>query len=199
MGFSRQEYWSGLPFPSPGDLPDSGIKPWSPALQADALTSEPPGKPHFPQFALIYVHCEANHLFLCLSLLLLLQSLPASGSCPMTHLFAFMWPKYWSFSFNNSPSSECSGLISFRIDFRLYLLAVQGTLKSLFQHHNSKASILHCSVLFMVQFSSMYMTTRKAIASSIWTFVSKVISLLFNMLSRLSIAFLPRSKHLLIS
>ena len=124
-----------------------------------------------------------------------LQSLPASGSFPMTQLFAFMWPKYWSFSFNNSPFSECWGLISFRIDFRLYLLAVQGTLKSLFQHHNSKASILRCSALFMVQLSSLYMTT-KAIGSSIWTFVSKVISLLFNMLSRLVIAFLPRSKYL---
>ena len=108
------------------------------------------------------------------------------------------WPKYWSFSFSISPSREYSGLISFRRDW-LDLLAVQGTLKSLLQHHSSKASILRCSAFFMVQLSHPYMTTGKTIALTRWTFTSKVMSLLFNMLSRFVIAFLPRSKRLLIS
>ena len=105
------------------------------------------------------------------------------------------WPKYWSFSFSISPSSEYSGLISFRIDW-FDLLAVQGTLKSLLQHHSSKASILWRSAFFMVQLSHPYVTTGKTIALTRWTFVGKVMSLLFNMLSRLVITFLPRSKHL---
>ena len=108
------------------------------------------------------------------------------------------WPKYWSFNFSISPSNEYSELILFRI-YWLDLLAVQGTLKSLLQHHSSKASILQCSSLFVVQLSHPYMTTGKAIALTRWTFVGKVMSLLFNMLSRLVIAFLPRTKHLLIS
>ena len=108
------------------------------------------------------------------------------------------WPKYWSFSFSISPYNEYSGLISFRMDW-LDLLAVQGTLKSLLQHHNSKASILWCSAFFMAQLSHAYMTTGKTIALTRWTFVGKVMSLLFNMLSRLVIGFLPRSKRLLIS
>ena len=108
------------------------------------------------------------------------------------------WPKYWSFSFSISLSNEYSGLISFRID-RLDLLAVQGTLKSLLQHHSSKASILWCSAFFTVQLSHLYMTTGKTIALTRWTFVGKLMSLLFNMLSRLVIAFLPRNKRLLIS
>ena len=107
-------------------------------------------------------------------------------------------PKYWNFSFSISPSNEHSGLISFRMDW-LDLLAVQGTLKSLFQHHNSKASILQRSAFFMVQLSHMYMTTGKTMAFTIRTFVGKLMSLLFNMLSRFVIAFLPRSKTLLIS
>ena len=106
--------------------------------------------------------------------------------------------KYWSFGFSISPSNEYSGLISFRMDW-FDLLAVQGTLKSLFQHHSSKASILPRSAFFMVQHSHLYMTTGKTIALTIWTFVGKVMSLLFNMLSRLVIAFLPRNKRLLIS
>ena len=109
-----------------------------------------------------------------------------------------MWPKYWSFSFSISPSNEHPGLISFRMDW-LDLLAVQGTLKGLFQHHSSKASILQCSAFFMVQLSHLYMTTGKAIALTRRTFVGKVMSLLFNMPSRFFIAFLPRSKCLLIS
>ena len=108
------------------------------------------------------------------------------------------WPKHWSFSFSISPSNEYSGLISFRIDW-LDLLAVQGTLKSLLQHYSSKASILQCSAFFMVQLSHPYMTTGKTIALTRQAFVGKVVSLLFNMLSRLVIAFLPRSKRLLIS
>ena len=108
------------------------------------------------------------------------------------------WPKYWSFSFSISPSNEHPGLISFRMDW-LDLLAVQGALKSLLQHHSSKASILRCSAFFTVQLSHPYMTTGKTIAFTRRTFVGKVMSLLFNMLSRLVITFLPRSKHLLIS
>ena len=108
------------------------------------------------------------------------------------------WPKYWSFSFSISPSKEIPGLISFRMDW-LDLFAVQGTLKSLLKHHSSKASILRCSAFFTVQFSHPYMTTGKTIALTRWTFVGKAMSLLLNMLSRLLITFLPRSKHLLIS
>ena len=108
------------------------------------------------------------------------------------------WPKYWRFSFNISPSSEHPGLISFRMDW-LDLLAVQGTLKSLLQHHSSKASILHCSAFFIVQLSYPYMTTGKTLVLTRWTFVDRVMSLLFNMLSRLVITFLPRSRRLSIS
>ena len=108
------------------------------------------------------------------------------------------WPKYWSFSFSISLSNEYSGLISFRMDW-LDLLAVQGTLKSLLQHHSSKASILQCLAFFIVQLSHLYMTTGKTIALTRWTFVGKILSLLFNMLSRLVIAFIPRRKHLLTS
>ena len=122
---------------------------------------------------------------------------PPALSFPMSQLFA--WSKYWSFSFSISPSNEYSRLISFRMDW-LDLLAVQGTLKSLLQHHHSSnALILQCSVFFMIQLSHPHMTTGKAIALTRRTFAGKVLSLLFNMLSRLVIAFLPRSKHLLIS
>ena len=126
------------------------------------------------------------------------QSFPASGSFQMSQLFASGGQKYWSFSFNISPSNEHPGLISFRMDW-LDLLAVQGTLKSLLQHHSSKVSILRHSVFFIVQLSHPYVTTGKTIAWTRWTFVDKVMSLLLNMLSRLVITFLPRSKHLLIS
>ena len=125
-----------------------------------------------------------------------LQSFPASGSFQMSQFFR--WPKYWSFSFSISPSSEYSGLISFRMDW-LDLLAVQGTLKRLLQHHSSKASILWCLAFFIVQLSHPYMTTGKTIALTKWNFVGKGRLLLFNMLSRLVIAFLPRTKRLLIS
>ena len=125
------------------------------------------------------------------------QSFPASGSFPESALH-IRWPKYWTFSFNISPSNEHPGLISFRMNW-LDLLAIQRTLKSLLQHHSSKSSILRCSAFFIVQLSHPYMTTRKTIALTRWTFVGKVMSLLFNMLSRLVITFLPRSKRLLIS
>ena len=116
----------------------------------------------------------------------------------MKSVLCIRWPKYWSFSFSISPSHEYSGLISFRIDW-FDLLAVQETLKSLLQHHSLKASTLQCSVFFIVQLSHLYMTTGKTITLTRWTFVSKAMSLLFNMLSRFVIAFLPRSKRLFIS
>jgi len=125
-----------------------------------------------------------------------LQSFPASGSFQMS--LHIRWPKFWSFSFSISPSNEYSELVSFRMDL-LDFLAVQGAFKSLFQHHISKASILRCSAFFIVQLSYPYMTTGKIIALTKWTFVGKVMSLLFNTLFKLVITFLPRSKHLLIS
>ena len=127
-----------------------------------------------------------------------LQSFRASGSFQMSQFFTIRWLKYWSFSFSISPSNEYSGLTSFRRDW-LDLLAVQGTLKSLLQHHSSKASILWHSAFFTVQLSHPYMTTGKTITLTRRTFVGKVMSLLLNMLSRLVITFLPRSKRLLIS
>ena len=139
-----------------------------------------------------------NHLILCHPLLLLSSIFPRIKVFSNESVLLIRWPKYWSFSFNISPSNEYSGLIFFRIDW-LDLLAVQGTLKSLLQHHSSKASILQHSAFFMVQLSHPYMTTGKTIALTRQTFVGKVMSLVFNMLSRLVIAFLPRSKHLLIS
>ena len=139
-----------------------------------------------------------NHLILCHPLLLLPSIFPSIRVFPNESVLCIRWPKYWSFNFNISPSDEYSGLISFRMDW-LDLLAIQGTLKSLLQHHSSKASILWCSAFFIVQLSHPYMTTGKTIALTRQTFVGKVMSLLFNTLSRLVIAFLPRSKCLLIS
>jgi hypothetical protein len=141
---------------------------------------------------------SSNHLILCHPLLLPPSIFPNIRVFSNESALHIRWPKYWSFSFNISPSNEYSGLISFRMDW-LDLLAVQGTLKSLLQHHSSKASILQCSAFFIVQLSHPYMTTGKTIALARWTFVSKVMSLLYNLLSRLVIAFLPRSKYLLIS
>ena len=141
---------------------------------------------------------QSSHLILCLPLLLLPPILPSIRVFSNESTLCMSWPKYWSFTFNISPSSEHPGLISFRIE-RLDLLAVQGTLKSLLQHHSSKASIFRCLAFFTVQLSHPYMTTGKTIALTRWTFIGKVMSLLLNMLSRLVITFLPRSKHLLIS
>ena len=130
----------------------------------------------------------SNHLILCCPLLLLPSIFPSIRVFFSESALHIRWPKYWSFSFSISPSSDYSGFISFRMDW-VDLLAVQGTLKSLLQHHSVKASILQCLAFFMVQLSHPYMTTGKIIALTIWTFISKMMSLLFNMLSRLVIAF----------
>ena len=140
----------------------------------------------------------SSHLILCCPLLLLPPTPPSIRVFSSESTLCMRWPKYWSFSFSISPSNEHPGLSSFRMDW-LDLLAVQGTRKSLLQHHSSKASILQCSAFFTVQLSHPYMTTGKTIALTRRTFVGKVMSLLFNMLSRLVITFLPRSKHLLLS
>ena len=140
----------------------------------------------------------SSHLILCPPLLLLPPIPPSIRVFSNESTLHMRWPKYWSFSFSIIPSKEIPGLISFRMDW-LDLHAVQGTLKSLLQHHSSKASILQRSAFFTVQLSHPYMTTGKIIALTRWTFVSKIMSLLLNMLSRLDITFLPRRKHLLIS
>ena len=140
----------------------------------------------------------SSHLILCCPLFLLPPLPPSIRVFSNESTLHMRWPKYWSFSFSISPSKEQPGLISFRMDW-LDLLAVQGTRKSLPQHHSSKASVLRCSAFFTVQLSHPYMTTGKTIALTRWTFLGKVMSLLLNMLSRLVITFLPRSKRLLIS
>ena len=140
----------------------------------------------------------SNHLILCHPLLLPPSIFPSIRVFSSESVLRIRWPKYWSFSFNIIPSNEHPGLISFRMDL-CDLLAVHRMLKSLLQHHSSKASILQCSAFFMVQLSHPYMTTGKTLVLTRQTFVSKVTSLLFNMLPKLSIAFLPRSKCLLIS
>ena len=140
----------------------------------------------------------SNYLILCCPLLLPPSIFPSIRVFSNESVFRIRWPKYWSFSFNISPSSEYLGLISFGMGW-LDPLAVQGTFKSLLQHYSSKASVLWLSGFFIVKFSHLYMTTGKTIVLTRWTFVGKVMSLLYNMLSRLVIAFLPRSKHLLIS
>ena len=158
-----------------------------------------------PELAQIHVHrihaiqsfhpLPSNHVIFCCPLLLLPSIFPIIRGLSNESVLCIRWPKYWSFSFNISPSNEHPGPISFRMDW-LDLLAVQGTLKSLLQHHSSKASILWHSTFLIVQLSHPYMTTGKTIALTRWTFAGKVMSLLFNMLSRLVIAFLPRSKNL---
>ena len=230
MGSPRQEYWSGLPFPSLWDLPDPGIKPVSSSLAGGFLfflTTDPLGKSSLDiQFSSVTQSCldslqpyglqhtrhpcpsltprvYANscplswwcHTTISSSVVPFsssLQSLPASGSFPdvdSSHEVA----RVLEFQLQHQ-SSQHPGLISFRMDW-LDLLAVQGTLKSLLQHRNSKASVLWHSAFFTVQLSHPFMTTEKTTALTRWTFVGKVMSLLFNMLSRLIIAFLPRSKH----
>ena len=152
----------------------------------------------FTQTHVHRVRMPTSHLILCRPLLLLPAIPPSIRVFSNESTLLMWWPKYWSFSFSIIPSKEHPGLISFRMDW-LDLLEVQGTLKSLLQHHNSKASILQHLAFFIVQLSHPYMTTGKTIALTRLTFVGKVTSLLFNMLSRLVITFLPRSKHLLIS
>ena len=169
--------------------------PWTTAHQASLsiTNSRSPPKPMSIESVM-----PSNHLILCHPLLLQPSIFPSIRVFSNESALCIRWPKYWSFSFNISPSNEHPGLISFRMDW-LDLPAVQGTLKSHLQHHTSKASILRCSAFFIVQLSHPYMTTGKTIALTRWTFVKKVMSLLSNMLSSLVITFLPRSKRLLIS
>ena len=166
----------------------------------DPMDCSKPGFPVHHQLKLMSSASvmPSNHLSLCRPLLLLPSILPSISVFSNESVICFTWPKYWSFSFSISPSNEYLGLISIRIDW-LDLFAVEGTLKSLRQHHTSKASILWHSAFVIVQLSHPYMTTRKTIALTRQTFVGKVMSPLFNMLSRFVIAFFPRSKHLLIS
>ena len=219
MGFSRQEYWSGLPFPSSGNLPNPGIKLSSPALPVDSLPSSvqfshsdwvtpwtaacqtfPSITNSWSSLKLMSIESvmPSNHLFLCHPLLPLPSIFPSIRVFSNESALHIRWPKYWSFSFNISVSNEYSGLIYFRMDW-LDLLAVQGTLKTLLQHHSSKTSILWPSAFFIVQLSHPYLNTGKTIALTRQTFLDKVMSLLLNILSRLVITFLPRSKRLLIS
>ena len=171
------------------------MTPWTAACQASLSNTN-----FWSLFKLMSIELVIpfNHLILYHPLLLLPSIFPSIKVFSNESVLSMRWPKYWSFSFNISPSSEYSGLLSFRMDW-LDLLAVLGTLKTLLQHHSSKASILQCSVFFIVQLSHPYMTTGITIALTKQTFVGKVMSLLFNMLSRLVITFFPRSKCLLIS
>ena len=169
--------------------------PWTAAHQASLSITNAQSLPKLMSTELVM---PSNHLILCRPLLLLPSIFPSIRVISNESALHIRWPKYWSFSFNISPSNEHSGMISFRID-QLDLLAVQGILKSLLQHHSSKASVLRHSAFFIVQLSHPYMTTGKTIALTRWTFVGKVMSLLFSMLSRLIITFLRRSKRLLIS
>ena len=234
-GILQARILSELPFPSPGDLPNPGIKPESlvsPAVQMDSLPAEPSGKLLKWVFSLAQLLSRiwlfvipwtaarqaslsitnswsllklmsiesvmpSNLLILCHPLLLLPSIFPSSRVFSNESAVPIRWPKYESFSFSISPSNEYSGLISLGIDW--IDLAVQRTLKSLLQHYSSKASILLCSAFFIVQLSHPYMITGKTIALTIQTFVGKIMTLLFNMLSRLVITFFPRSKRLLIS
>ena len=169
--------------------------PWKAAQQASLSITN---SQSLPKLMSIESVMPSSHLILCCPLLLPPSIFPSIRVFSNESVFPIRWPQYWSFSFNISLSNGYSGLISFRIDW-LDLLAVQGTLKSLLQYHSSKASVLQCSAFFMVQLSHPHMTTGKTKVLTSRTFVSKVMSLLFNMLSRLVIAFLPRSKCLLIS
>ena len=168
--------------------------PWDASRQASLSNTNSQSLPKLVSIELVM---PSKHLILCRPLLLLPSIFPSIRVFSNESALHIRWPKYWSFDFNISPSNEHPGLISFRMDW-LDLLAVQGTFKSL-QHHSSKASILQCSAFFIVQISYPYMTTGKTTALTRWTLVGKVMSLLLNMLSRLVITFLPRSKHLLIS
>ena len=171
------------------------VTPWTVKCQASlSITSSQ----SLPKFMSIESVMPSNHLIFCHPLLLLPSIFPSIRVFSNESALHIKWPKYWSFSFSISPSNEHPGLISFRMDW-LDLLAVQGTLKSLLQLHSSKASILRRSAFFTVQLSHPYITTGKTIALTRWTFVGKVTSQFFNMLSRLVITFLPRSKRLLIS
>ena len=170
------------------------VIPWTAACQASLSITNYHSLLKLMSIELVM---PSNHLILCHPLLCLLSIFPSIRVFSNESALPIRWPQHWSFSFNISPSNEYSGLV-FRMDW-LDLLAVQGTLKSPLQHHSSKASVLQCSAFFIVQLSHPYTTTGKTIALSRWTFVGKIMCLLFNILSRLVITFLPRSKHLLIS
>ena len=171
------------------------VTPWIAACQASLSITSSQSSLRLTSFKSVM---PSSHLILCCPLLLLSPIPPSIRVFSNESTFHMRWPMYWSFSFSIIPSKEIPGLIFFRMDW-LDLLAVQGTLRSLLQHHSSKASVLWCLASFTVQLSHLYMTTGKAIALTRWTFVGKVMSLLLNMLSRLVITFLPRSKRLLIS
>ena len=171
------------------------VTPWTAARQASLFITKSQSLLKLMSIKLVM---PSNHLILCCLLLLLPSIFPSSRVFSNESVFRIRWSKYWSFSFSITPSNEQPGLISFKMDW-LDILAVQGTLKSLLQHHSSKVSILWCSAFFIVQLSHAYMITGKAIALTRWTFVRKVMSLLFDMMSGLAIAFLPKSKSLLIS
>ena len=171
------------------------VTPWTAAHQASPSISNSQSLPKLMSTESVM---PSNHLILCRPLLLPPSIFPSIRVFSNESVLCIRLPKYWNFSLNISPSNKHSGLISFRMDW-LYLFAVQGTLKSLLQYHSSKSSILWCSAFFTVKLSLSHMTIGKTIALTRWTFVGKVMSLLFNMLSRLVITFLPRSKHLLIS
>ena len=186
----------------PGSVQFSSFQSFSHVRLCDTMDCSTTGLPvHRSQSLLRFMPIElvmtSNHLILCRPLLLP-SIFPSIRVFSIESALHIRWPNYWSFNVSISPSNEYSGLISFRMDW-LDLLAVQGTLKSLFQHHNSKASLLRHSAFFTVQLLHPYTTTGKTIALTRWTFVGKVMSLIFNMLFRLVITFLPRSKCLLIS
>ena len=170
------------------------VTPWTTARQASLSITNSQSPPKLMSIESVM---PSNHLILCRPLLLLPSIFPSIRVFPNESALRIRWPKYWCFSLNISPSNEHPGLISFRMDW-LYLLAVQGTLKILLQYHSSKASILQGSAFSVVQLSHPYMTAGKTIALTRWTFVGKVMSLLFNMLPWLVITFLPRSKRLFI-
>ena len=196
---TRGEPGSAMPFPVLSVQSLSRVRlfvtPWITARQASLFITNSQSSPKLTSIETVI---PSNHLILCRPLLLLPSVFPSIRVFSNESVLRIRWPKYWSFSFSIIPSKEHPRPISFRMDW-LDLLAVQGTLKSLLQHHSSKASILQRSAFFTVQLSHPYMTTGKTIAWTRRTFVGKIMSLLFNMLSRLVITFLPRSKRLLIS
>ena len=171
------------------------VTPWNAACQPSLSITN---YRSFLKLMSIELVIPSNHLILCRPFFLLSSLFPSIRAFSNESVLCIRWPKFWSFSFSVRPSNEYSGLISFRMDW-MDLLAVQGTLKSLLQHHRLKPSILWCLALFIVQLSHPYMTTGKTIALTRHTFIGKAMSLLFHMLSKLVIAFLPRSKYLLIS
>ena len=191
MGFSRQEYWSGFSSVQSLSCVWRFLIPWIAAHQTSLSITNSQSSPKLMSIESVI---PSSHFILCCSLFFLPLIPPSIRVFPNELTLRMRWPKFWSFSFSVNPSNEHPGLISFRMDW-LDLFTVQGTLKSLLQHYSSKASILWCSAFFTVQLSHPYMTTRKTIALTRWTFVGKVMSPLLNMLSRLVITFLPRSKH----